>query len=204
MSKSSQMVVRDRPLPFHAPQVEHVEPSEGLSNDAKKFWRSVMPELIEAGVLTTLDTPAFAQLSEAYSDWVGARRILAEEGRLLKRKKVIRETSQRAKDGRVRTFETVIDVTPIPHPALILASEADSRFRRWLMQFGMTPSSRIAMARRLVENGYEPPPIDLDELDREVTEELDREAREELSRLEVGANGQAGGPEYAHRPDARR
>ena len=153
-AQHSTVVGRHQPRPLNPTQVESTPPPAHLTKEARDFWVAVLPALTNAGVVSALDGPALAQMAEAYGDWLRARRVLAKEGPLLKRRKVIRETSQRAKDGRVRTFETIIDVTPIPHPAMFLASEADNRFRRWLIQFGMTPSSRIAMARRLLESGY--------------------------------------------------
>ena len=156
-------------------QIESMEPPDDLSEEAKAFWRSVVPELTAAAILTTLDIPAFVRLSEAYADMMIAIKRLRIEGTVLKRQKLIRQMNATTKDGRNRNYETVVDLAPVVNPVIYERHEAEARFWRYMDRFGMTPAARIAMAKKLEDRGYPPPaPLDLDALDEEVRREMVR------------------------------
>ena len=60
-----------RPLPRNELEPERgiPEPPEWLSDVALEHWRTLAPELDEAGVLTAADGHALALLCAAHSDW---------------------------------------------------------------------------------------------------------------------------------------
>ena len=97
----------------------------GLSARAVKAWDEVAPMLHEMGVLTSADGMALAQCCEAYADLQAARAAL-------KKRKALTYDSISSTGGKM--------VRSYPEAGLI--SDADRRFRAWLVEFGLTPSAR--------------------------------------------------------------
>lgn len=119
-----------RALPAHEPRPEPLRspPPEFLSDRARQAWNDLAPVLDRVGVLAETDAAALVGLCEAYADLQEARAALAEGKRFY-------TTTTPAGDTMIR-----------PHPALAAASDADRRFRAWLVEFGMTPSARSRVA----------------------------------------------------------
>lgn len=93
---------------------------EHLDAEAKAEWGRISPELMRLGLLASLDRAALAAYCQAWSRWVEA------------------ETN-------LRKFGTVIKTAkgyPIQNPYLGIANTAIDIMRKFLTEFGMTPSSR--------------------------------------------------------------
>ena len=96
----------------------------GLSNDAKKLWRTLATTLIDWGVLTDWDIPAFMLMAEHYAIAMQASRIITEEGL---------QTIDEHKCQR-------------KHPLLQVMRDSSTAFRLYASEFGLTPSSRSRLS----------------------------------------------------------
>jgi P27 family predicted phage terminase small subunit len=96
------------------------EPPMELSPDAQAEWNRISPLLIEMGVLSTVDVTALAAYCECFSAWVSATRMVRKVGAVLKTKAGF----------------------PVVSPYVAIASKALDQMRKFLVEFGMTPSSR--------------------------------------------------------------
>jgi P27 family predicted phage terminase small subunit len=90
----------------------------GLSGNARKYWHTLAHDLIEAGVLSIVDVPAFILMAEHYSL---ARRVMDELG----------ELTTVDKNGAVRKS-----------PLLQVFKDNAGAYRLFAAEFGLTPSSR--------------------------------------------------------------
>jgi P27 family predicted phage terminase small subunit len=108
------------------------EPPEWLSDVALGHWRTLAPELDAAGVLTVADGHALALLCEAHADWRGACEAIALHGETYTR------TTAAGKS------------TVVARPEVAMRSDAWSRMKSMLAEFGLTPSSRsrVSTTRR--------------------------------------------------------
>jgi P27 family predicted phage terminase small subunit len=77
------------------------------------------------GVLSEVDAIALELLSEAYSDYLGARAEIKAFGA---------ETYATETANGDKMYRT--------HPAVAQRNDADRRIRGWLTEFGLTPSAR--------------------------------------------------------------
>lgn len=113
-----------RPLPKNEPQPDISEKlpaaPKTLDKNGKKEWRRVGKELHKLGVLTNLDLTAFEGYCSSYSIWLNATENIQKTGMLIK-----------APSG-----------YPIVSPYMSIANKAMIEMRKWLIEFGMTPSSR--------------------------------------------------------------
>jgi len=91
-----------------------------LNQAAKKEWKRIAGELHQLGLLTNLDLTALAGYCASYAIFVDASKNLEKHGMLVK-----------AQSG-----------FPMQSPYLSIANKAMSEMRRWMAEFGMTPSSR--------------------------------------------------------------
>ncbi len=87
---------------------------------AKKEWKRHATELHRLGLLTDLDRPALEGYCQAYAAFVEASINIQKHGVLVK-----------AQSG-----------FPIQSPYLGIANQASDRMKKWMCEFGMTPSSR--------------------------------------------------------------
>jgi len=114
-----------RPLNDREPQPRPASARlpHGLTRGAQKYWRAMARDLIELGVLTTADVPAFILMAEHY----GVARQAAQE---------------LVQDGRLKL--TVIDTNgnERKHPLLQVLRDNAAAYRMFAVEFGMTPSSR--------------------------------------------------------------
>jgi P27 family predicted phage terminase small subunit len=102
---------------------------EHLSADGKAEWARVVPQLEAMGLLSGVDRSALAAYCEAYASWVDAVRNLQRFGKVLKA----------PKSGH-----------PMPNPYVSIANQSLEHMRKFMTEFGMTPSSR---SRLSVKNG---------------------------------------------------
>jgi P27 family predicted phage terminase small subunit len=96
------------------------KPPRNLDAEAKREWKRVSSELLEAGLLTAVDRAALAAYCAAWSRWRAAEKIIQREGMTF--------TTER---GYVQQ-----------HPAVGIANTALTTMRQFLVEFGMTPGSR--------------------------------------------------------------
>lgn len=113
-----------RPLPKNEPKPRV---SSGLpraptylDKKAQNEWRRMVKELHPIGLLTNIDLTALSAYCSSYSIWVDAITKIQKHGPLIK-----------AQSG-----------FPMQSPYLQIANKAQGEMRKWLIEFGMTPSSR--------------------------------------------------------------
>ena len=111
-----------RPLPKDEPrpQPKLPPPPAELSDEAKREWRRTGRRLRAAGLITELDTAAFAAYCSSYARWLQAQALLSNAPML-----------ELGSDGTLR-----------PSPLLRIVQQAQEQFTRALTEFGMSPSSR--------------------------------------------------------------
>jgi P27 family predicted phage terminase small subunit len=97
-----------------------------LSDAARAEWRRIVPELLAVGVLATVDRAALALYCVAYARWEDAEQKLIESGG-----EVVKTRSG----------------YPIQNPYLSIANKAMDQIHRYLAEFGMSPSSRMRVAK---------------------------------------------------------
>jgi len=103
-------------FPLRAPS-----PPDHLDAIAKKEWKRVVKILLAARVLTQADRSALAAYCVIYSRWVEAEKKVLEYGAVLI-----------SKDNKM----------PYQSPYLNVASRALDQMLRFLVEFGLSPSSR--------------------------------------------------------------
>lgn len=91
-----------------------------LSAEAHKEWNRLVPDLEEMGVLTRIDTTALAAYCECWSRWVDAEKNIRKYGAVIKTAKGY----------------------PMQSPYLKIANQALDLMRKFMVEFGLTPSSR--------------------------------------------------------------
>ena len=91
-----------------------------LNKVAQKEWRRMVKELHPIGLLTNIDLTALAAYCSLYSLWIDANQQIQKHGTLIK-----------AQSG-----------FPMQSPYLQISNKAQMEMRKWLVEFGGTPSSR--------------------------------------------------------------
>lgn len=111
-----------RPLPKDEPQIPAGIPEapKHLTGKAKKEWHRIVPELHKAGLLTKVDGTALAAYCDCFAQWAEASRQLKKTGLLVK--------------GSLGE--------PVINPLWKISNAAMERMKQFLVEFGMTPSSR--------------------------------------------------------------
>lgn len=92
-----------------------------LKGEARSEWRRTSRELHRLGLLTTIDRAALAAYCQVWARWVKAECEVERIGEVVKAP----ETGY-----------------PIQNPFLSVANAALKQMRAYLVEFGMTPSSR--------------------------------------------------------------
>lgn len=118
---------RRRPVNAHEPKpaalAGDLAPPAWLDEAAQAEWSRVAPMLGRLGVLTETDADALAAYCEAFTTWKQATQRLRQFGMVVKRSKA---------DGEL----------PVISPYVKIAHHAMQQMRAFLVEFGMTPSSR--------------------------------------------------------------
>jgi P27 family predicted phage terminase small subunit len=102
---------------------------------ARREWKRVSALLAASGILTEIDGTALAAYCQAYSHWLDA-------------------------EGQVRKLGTIVKTPsgyPILNPHVVLAKQAMQQMHKFLVEFGMTPSSR---SRLRIEKPAPEDPLD--------------------------------------------
>ena len=129
-----------RPLNDQEPRPSQGIPDrpDWLDAEAQAEWERVTAELSDMGLLTLADRAALTAYCIAYSRWVDAEAMVKKFGTIVKSPE--------------KGF-------PMKSPYLSIADQAMETMRKFLVEFGLTPSSRSRI--RLPPGGDE-----VDELDR--------------------------------------
>jgi len=111
-----------RKLNQEEPQPAAVAPEcpDFLDETAQAEWRRIVPELLALGVLCRIDRAALAAYCKAWSRWVAAEEKISQQGEIVK-----------SPSGQ-----------PIQNPFLGVANKALKQMKEFLVEFGLTPSSR--------------------------------------------------------------
>jgi P27 family predicted phage terminase small subunit len=123
-----------RPLNKLEPQPTMGEPEmpADLSLVAQAEWKSIVPELQRIGVLSTLDGKALAAYCHCYARWFEAERDITRLGLILE--EPVTDSEGEEIGSRYKR-----------NPAVSISNEALKLMRAYLVEFGMTPSSRSRM-----------------------------------------------------------
>lgn len=104
------------PVPTGTPYVPR-----HLNEEGRREWHRIVGILIEIGLYTEIDRAALAGYCQAWGDWVEAvRQVKSTGGPVVK-----------SSGGNM-----------YQNPYLAVANRAQVELRKWLVEFGMTPSSR--------------------------------------------------------------
>jgi P27 family predicted phage terminase small subunit len=117
---------RKRPVNKREPKpawAANLDPPAWLDVAAQDEWRRVAPMLGRLGVFTETDSDALAAYCEAFTTWKQATQRLRQFGMVVKRSKA---------EGEL----------PVISPYVKIAHHAMAQMRAFLVEFGMTPSSR--------------------------------------------------------------
>jgi len=91
-----------------------------LDKRAQEEWRRMAKELHPLGLLTNIDLTALAAYCASFSIWLDAQKKIQKHGVLIK-----------AQSG-----------FPMQSPYLAISNRAMTEMRKWMVEFGLTPSSR--------------------------------------------------------------
>jgi len=119
------------------------EMPEGLSAAAAAEWRSIAPELRQLGVLTKIDGKALAAYCHAFARWMEAEVEIRRLGI------VVMEP--------IFNGERFLGCKYKKNPAVTISETAQKIMKAFLVEFGMTPSSR---SRVRIEKPTEADPMD--------------------------------------------
>ncbi|HEX3998248.1 MAG TPA: phage terminase small subunit P27 family [Pirellulales bacterium] len=108
------------------------EPPDGLDDEALLEWNRIVPELREMGVLSRADRAALAAYCTAWGRWRNAEAQVKKHGPIVK--------------SPDKGF-------PMKSPYLTIADQAVETMRKFLVEFGLTPSSR---SRIRISGGNDP------------------------------------------------
>jgi len=108
-----------------------------LPSEAKQYWNDLHPMLERLGVMTEADELALAGLCATYAAWREAYAFLQEHGTAYK------------------TVSTAGDVLWKSYPQVQVFSDMGKQLRVWLVEFGLSPSSRskVKTITRKKDNG---------------------------------------------------
>jgi P27 family predicted phage terminase small subunit len=117
---------------------------KGLSQAAADEWRSIVPELRQMGVLTKVDGKALAAYCHAFARWMEAEAEIRRLGIVVM--EPIFGVGERFLGCRYKK-----------NPAVTISETAMKIMKAFLVEFGMTPSSR---SRVRIEKPPEADPFD--------------------------------------------
>lgn len=106
--------------PTPEPVTARPEPPRHLSGFAVAEWDRMYGILERNRLLTEADLSAFAAYCQAYGRWQEAEDLVAKQGLMI----------------------LSPNNFPMQHPALAVANKAMEQMHKFLIEFGMTPSSR--------------------------------------------------------------
>lgn len=107
----------------HPDPMQDLSPPDFLQKEAKEEWEVIAPHLLKSGLLTVLDKYELSMLCQSFARWVKMERELSNE----------EFTGWSAKGTRQI------------NPLLKAAWGEMNQLQKYLVQFGMSPSSRAGM-----------------------------------------------------------
>jgi P27 family predicted phage terminase small subunit len=119
---------------------------KGLSPIARQEWDDIVPLLLRLNVLTELDGKALGAYCQAHAMVVAAEQDIARHGTILEEPIVDRATGEQ------------IGVRRKMNPAFRVWDAAMGRLKSFLIEFGLSPSSRSKLR---IEKPTEPDPLEL-------------------------------------------
>lgn len=123
------------------PKAELPKPPRWLDAQGRRVWREVGCWLADNGLLTQLDSTAFAILCAEMCEYVAARAII----------------DAAAEETGTRFIATTDKGNIIQHPAVGVKNKTMGSIIKLCREFGMTPSSRAGMA--IAKNEAEKDPM---------------------------------------------
>lgn len=128
------------------PEVEIPGCPRHLLPEARKEWRRITPELERYGLISKLDRTALALYCQAYARWVWAEEEMARQQALAAEKRAEAEAKGETYTG----GDGMTVMTPSGHvtysPHWVIGNKAQQQVKDFLAQFGLSPSSRSAVA----------------------------------------------------------
>jgi P27 family predicted phage terminase small subunit len=112
-----------RPLNENEPKPDRANiklPRGRLPKEGQRIWKLLAPKMVELGILTEIDLPAFEMMCIHYALAREAMEEIIERGMLIEDR----------------------DKQPRKNPAYQLYRENSNAFKQYLAEFGLTPSSR--------------------------------------------------------------
>jgi P27 family predicted phage terminase small subunit len=125
---------KDEPIP--EANIPAVPPH--LSDEAKVEWGRIVNKLYNLGLMTDVDRAALAAYCQCYADWIEAEEQIRRFGKVVK--SPVREVVRRRRDGTEETERT--GGYPMQSPFLAIRNKALELMHRYLIEFGLSPSSR--------------------------------------------------------------
>lgn len=115
-----------RPIPQDRarPPANLPTPPPHLTDAAKAEWKRKGNELLKLGLITAIDTSAFAVYCQAYARWAEAEEKLKQASAIIPTPSGFLQQS----------------------PYLAIANKAQEQMMKALIEFGMTPSSRTRVS----------------------------------------------------------
>lgn len=107
------------------PEVEAPSCPTWLHREAKREWRRIVPELVRLGLVAEVDRAALAAYCQAYATWWRMERDIDEHG----------DVQISARSG----LESA-------RPQVAMRDKALETMRKFLVEFGLTPSSRTRVS----------------------------------------------------------
>ncbi len=105
-------------------------PPTTLGRHGKAKWKELAPKLVEKGILTPLDLPAFEAMCGCWDLYADSIEIIYGKGR------------------RRKSLSTYISGKSSQEaPATVLAKQMLALFKSYLTEFGLSPSSRGKVSR---------------------------------------------------------
>ena len=105
------------------------KPPSRLLREAKAEWRRLAPALVALGLLTEVDTSAFAELCQNYAYYLITDKKIMELG-----------------DSGVTAMQKTPSGYVQQHPLLSLRRQYYELWRKGLADFGLTPASRVRLS----------------------------------------------------------
>ena len=126
------------------PLLGEPEMPEDLPAAAAEEWKRIVPELRTLGVLAKIDRAALAAYCHAYARWFEAEKHVVERGIVI--------------EEPILLMGVATDYVRLKkNPAVTISETATKIMKSFLVEFGMTPSSR---SRVRIEKPVEEDPMD--------------------------------------------
>lgn len=127
------------------------KPPKGLNRHAKRLWKDLSEELVDAGILTTVDLPALEICCVNYGLYKDAHEAVysymdtnPKTGRMKRFKRSLADYM------RGKNSQTIPEYTAM--------TKAFENFKAYLIEFGLTPASRNRL--QIPERPYEEDPME--------------------------------------------